>query len=102
MPPESIKERKYSAYSDIWAFGVTLWEILARQTPFPELDPIQAALAVTNDGLRLIPPDFTPKVIKAVMQSCFKTIPEERGSFKEICHNFAIAAPSDWYPVVLK
>lgn len=43
MAPESLVDKKYSAKSDVWAFGVTLWEILAREEPYPELDNVQAA-----------------------------------------------------------
>src|SRR3712207_8448063 len=34
-------------------FGVTLWEIVCRQHPFPELDAVQTALAVTQNHMRL-------------------------------------------------
>ncbi len=53
MSPESIKRKEYSTYSDIWAYGVTLWEILCRQEPYPELDAVQAAIEVTSGSLRL-------------------------------------------------
>lgn len=33
MAPESLIERKYSAKSDVWSYGVTIWEMLARQEP---------------------------------------------------------------------
>ncbi len=43
MAPESLLERKYSPKSDVWSYGVTLWEVLTRQEPYPELDNVQTA-----------------------------------------------------------
>ena len=41
MAPESIKENKYSTKSDVWAFGVTIVEILTQQNPYPHLQLIE-------------------------------------------------------------
>jgi len=43
MAPESLLYKKYSAKSDIWSYGITLWEIISRKEPYPELDNVQAA-----------------------------------------------------------
>lgn len=36
MPPEVIEKNNYSPKSDIWSFGVFLWEILSRKVPFKD------------------------------------------------------------------
>jgi serine/threonine protein kinase len=52
MAPESIRDKKYSAASDVWSWGVMLFETLTAQTPYKELSPLQAATQVVL-GLRL-------------------------------------------------
>ena len=37
MAPECIKENKYSLKSDVWAFGITIVEIVIHQIPYPHL-----------------------------------------------------------------
>ena len=46
MSPESIKDKVYSDKSDVWSFGVTLWEVLTRKNPYPQMDLITVATKV--------------------------------------------------------
>lgn len=43
MSPESISNKIYSTKSDIWGFGVVLFEIATKSEPHPQLEPLQAA-----------------------------------------------------------
>jgi len=83
MPPESLTGQKYSEKSDVWSFAVTCWEILARQEPFADLDPLSAAFQV-NSGLRLEPPSQTPVEIRQMMMSCWNTDPLDRPTFNQL------------------
>ena len=40
MAPECIKEGKYSLKSDVWSFGVTIVEIITRDRPYPNIQPL--------------------------------------------------------------
>jgi len=84
MSPESLLERTYSVSSDVWSFGVTLYEILSREEPYVGLTNVQAASAVMYQHLRLKPPDTCPPKLAHLMEKCFETEPEKRSSFKEI------------------
>jgi sterile alpha motif and leucine zipper containing kinase AZK len=105
---ESLIERKFSAKSDVsvvvfldpaalasnpvtppgvlqvWAYGVTLWESVARQDPYPDLDNVAAAQQVMTQGLRLQPPDETPPMLEEIMALCWEEQPSKRPSFKVI------------------
>jgi len=100
MSPESIKYREYSVYSDVWSFGVTLWEIITRKDPYEDLDAIQVALEVTNGDppLRLVIPEYCPPVVKMVIQMCFSTQADKRPDFKSVSHLFANARLEEWQP----
>jgi len=85
MAPESLIDRKYSIYSDVWAFGVTLIEIVTRDVPFPHMDGIQVAVAVVNKSLRPTSPEGTPSAIVPIVNKCFGITPSSRPTFSQIC-----------------
>jgi len=84
MAPESLLEKKYSAKSDAWSYGVTLYEILSRKEPYADLDNIQAASNVMHKGLKLKSPEHCPPKLAELMKSCFETDAENRPNFKKI------------------
>ena len=80
---------KFSVKTDVWAFGVTLWEIftLCKRQPFPEL-PDQLMIEDAIKGAnRKIPdqPDICPNDTYDIMKSCFHHEPSERAGFNELC-----------------
>ena len=58
--PEAIQNQNFTSMSDVWAFGVTLWEIFTYcELPYSSLNNLQVVNQVTNSGLRLPKPDYT-------------------------------------------
>lgn len=53
MAPEAIKQRLYGKKTDVWSYGVTVWEIVARDDPYRGSDPLTVATQVCYNGLRL-------------------------------------------------
>ncbi|PRP83700.1 putative leucine-rich repeat receptor-like protein kinase [Planoprotostelium fungivorum] len=96
MAPECLRSSVYSEKSDVWAFGVTLWEIFARQDPYPEYSPIETATRVGDEyePLRLRPPPEMSDEMQDIFKECIRTPPEERPNFEMIltwlddCHTF--------------
>lgn len=84
MSPEAIRKKKYSEKSDVWAFGVTCFEILARQDPYPHMDSVQAAAAVISEGLTPEMPHEIPGELTSIIKTCWTYEPEERPTFKII------------------
>lgn len=81
MAPESLVDGKYSHKSDVWAFGILLWEIFSLgTTPYPKLANVQV-IEVVLSGHRLPAPKNCPNEIVALMQQCWKTDPTERPDF---------------------
>jgi serine/threonine protein kinase len=71
MAPESLTEQIYSFKSDVWSFGVTAWELYARERPWNELDEINVILSVTS-GKRLAISPNCPNTLKNIIYKYFK------------------------------
>ncbi|XP_022253269.1 discoidin domain-containing receptor 2-like, partial [Limulus polyphemus] len=92
MAWESILLGKFTTRSDVWAFAVTLWEILtfARQQPYSDSTDEQVIENVGhfyhNDGLHVLPsqPPNCPKEIYDLMRECWQRNDNDRPNFREI------------------
>uniref|UniRef100_A0A8D0GXK7 Tyrosine-protein kinase receptor n=1 Tax=Sphenodon punctatus TaxID=8508 RepID=A0A8D0GXK7_SPHPU len=84
MAPESLKDGVFTAFSDVWSFGVVLWEIssLAEQ-PYQGLSNEQV-LKFVMDGGYLDQPDSCPERLHSLMQMCWQYNPKMRPAFIEI------------------
>ncbi|KAM4880598.1 high affinity nerve growth factor receptor [Sylvia borin] len=84
MPPESILYRKFTTESDIWSFGVVLWEIFTYgKQPWYQLSNTEAIECITQ-GRELERPRTCPSEVYAIMQSCWHREPQQRQPIKEI------------------
>jgi len=89
MSPESLSERKYSVYSDVWSFGVTAWEMMTRQEPFADLDPTQAAIRIARDNLTLSQPQNCPNEVWYIIIQCWSSVKEDRPTFPVLFKQFS-------------
>uniref|UniRef100_A0A8K9V7A7 Tyrosine-protein kinase RYK n=1 Tax=Oncorhynchus mykiss TaxID=8022 RepID=A0A8K9V7A7_ONCMY len=84
MALESLLNHDFSSASDVWAFGVTLWELMTLgQTPYIDIDPFEMA-AYLKDGYRIAQPINCPDELFAVMACCWALDPEERPKFQQL------------------
>jgi len=87
MAPESLTSQTYSTKSDVWMFGVTCWEILARKEPFPDVDTLEVAFNV-RDGITLAVPEGTPEPLSNILYHCWAYKAAERPDFDELTKMF--------------
>ena len=81
LAPETIRHNKVSVYSDIWSFGVLLWEIFSFGTrPYPDLSNAAVAQTVLS-GCVLARPEKCPQGIYDVMLRCWSMTPSKRPWF---------------------
>jgi hypothetical protein len=89
MSPESISRQEYSEKSDVWAYGSTLIEMLTGREPYPGMQIMDIAVGVRDNKFSAL--DFLPETvvcpdfIREILGGCFKTDPDERPSFNDIC-----------------
>lgn len=82
MPLESILYNKYTIESDVWAFGVCLWEIFSfALQPYYGMTH-EEVVKYIKEGNVLQCPDNTPKTIYTLMKSCWNKKPALRPSFR--------------------
>uniref|UniRef100_A0A2C9LLZ4 Protein kinase domain-containing protein n=2 Tax=Biomphalaria glabrata TaxID=6526 RepID=A0A2C9LLZ4_BIOGL len=85
MSPESLFYNQYSQASDVWSYGVFLWELVTLgSTPYPGLDTNQV-LDKIKDGELLTCPPHTSDVINDLMLSCWTSDFSKRPTFSEVC-----------------
>ncbi|KAM3874059.1 tyrosine-protein kinase ABL1 isoform 2-T2 [Diretmus argenteus] len=81
--PESLAYNKFSIKSDVWAFGVLLWEIATYgMSPYPGIDLSQVYELLEKD-YRMDRPEGCPEKVYELMRACWKWNPAERPSFAE-------------------
>ncbi|XP_014088692.2 insulin-like receptor [Bactrocera oleae] len=84
MPPESLRDGIYSTASDVFSYGVVLWEIvtLASQ-PYPGYSNDQVLRFVIEGGVMERPDNCSDKIYE-IMQQCWEHRPSKRPSFFKI------------------
>uniref|UniRef100_A0A673BZQ3 Tyrosine-protein kinase n=1 Tax=Sphaeramia orbicularis TaxID=375764 RepID=A0A673BZQ3_9TELE len=110
---ECLKESKFSFSSDIWSFGVTLYEILTRcdhrQSPptkfFEMMESAEGQMTVMvlikllEKQLRLPCPKECPHEVKILMEQCWAADPSKRPPFSSLIERFkGIRQTYDWQP----
>uniref|UniRef100_A0A0E9X9P6 Protein kinase domain-containing protein n=1 Tax=Anguilla anguilla TaxID=7936 RepID=A0A0E9X9P6_ANGAN len=79
--PEAISHGRFSVKSDVWSFGVLLYEIFTYGgTPYPAYTNMEVYRVITS-GYRMPAPPQCPESIYEIMLSCWRDAPEDRISF---------------------
>ncbi|XP_033508237.2 serine/threonine-protein kinase CTR1-like [Nicotiana tomentosiformis] len=84
MAPEVLRDEPSNEKSDVYNFGVILWELAILQQPWSNLSAPQVVAAVGFRGKRLdIPSDLNPQVA-TIIEACWTNEPWKRPSFSTI------------------
>ncbi|CAG2069298.1 unnamed protein product, partial [Timema podura] len=82
MAPESLVDGVFTSQSDMWAFGVLVWEIMTLgQQPYPARTNLEVLHYVRTGG-RLGRPSNCPEELHQLMLKCWSYNPESRPTFK--------------------
>ncbi|KOX68855.1 Tyrosine kinase receptor Cad96Ca, partial [Melipona quadrifasciata] len=84
MAPESLYDNIFSVKSDIWSFGVLIWEIVTLgSTPYPGLAAAEVMRRI-KEGYRLDRPEHCKRELYNIMYYCWDKDPACRPSFGEL------------------
>ena len=82
MAPESLSRREFSTASDVWSYGVLLWEMrYPTIIPYTEMKSNMEVATQVTDGFRLNIPSDYPDVVQRIIKACWQKDPSKRPSF---------------------
>lgn len=85
MAPESLSNHIYSVKTDVYSFGILLWEILSDgQIPLEEVELTELGIRRRDENLVPKIPENAPQVLASICTSCWETDPDLRPTFKMI------------------
>ena len=80
--PEAALHDRFTIKSDVWSFGVTMWEVVTKgAVPYPGMNNRQVLEAVYG-GYRMPKPDNCPDALYEIMLSCWKQESDDRPTFE--------------------
>ncbi|XP_066258920.1 tyrosine-protein kinase Shark [Euwallacea similis] len=86
--PESYNYGQFDHKSDVWSFGVTIWEIYSYgATPYDDMKGAEAIILIDN-GKRLEKPKACPEEVYLKMLECWAQDKDQRPAFKELVEFF--------------
>ncbi|XP_043911368.1 fibroblast growth factor receptor 3-like [Protopterus annectens] len=95
-PPEYFKSNTYSFPSDVWSYGILLWELQTLGcAPYPEMENVEAVVFGICSGYRMRKPSECREEIYRVMKWCWADIPEQRPSFSDIVRHLDTIVEDD-------
>ncbi|XP_050672599.1 vascular endothelial growth factor receptor 1 isoform X2 [Leptidea sinapis] len=81
---ECMTDRIFSTQSDVWSFGIVLWELFSlAKTPYPNISPSHL-LKWLSEGNRLEKPTYADDRLYDVMRRCWEQKPTVRPTFSQL------------------
>ena len=96
LAPESIHDGVYNKTTDIWSFGVLLWEIFTLgKVPYPGLNDADEILKMLDNEYRLPQPELADDETAQVMYACWHANPSQRCDFAQLVELFKKKLPAN-------
>ncbi|KAF5305887.1 hypothetical protein FQA39_LY09126 [Lamprigera yunnana] len=88
MAPESLSDHVYTNKSDVWSYGILIWELVTLgASPYPGI-VVQSLFHLLKTGYRMERPENCSVVLYKVMRSCWNLDPEKRPTFSDLAMKF--------------
>ncbi|XP_077594825.1 receptor tyrosine-protein kinase erbB-2 [Stigmatopora nigra] len=92
MALESILHRKFTHQSDVWSYGVTVWELMTFGAKPYDMIPARDIPEVLEGGERLPQPGICTIDVYMIMVKCWMIDPDSRPKFKDLVGDFSAMA----------
>ncbi|XP_010612835.1 mitogen-activated protein kinase kinase kinase 10 [Fukomys damarensis] len=102
MAPEVIRLSLFSKSSDVWSFGVLLWELLTGEVPYREIDALAVAYGVAMNKLTLPIPSTCPEPFARLLEECWDPEPHGRPDFSSILKRLEVIEQSALFQMPLE
>ncbi|NXN26297.1 FGFR4 factor, partial [Nycticryphes semicollaris] len=99
MAPEALFDRVYTHQSDVWSFGILMWEIFTLGgSPYPGI-PVEELFKLLKEGHRMDRPSNCTHELYMLMRECWHAVPSQRPTFKQLVEGLdkVLAAVSEEY-----
>ncbi|XP_049913306.1 vascular endothelial growth factor receptor 1 isoform X1 [Epinephelus moara] len=85
MSPESIFDKVFTTQSDVWSYGILLWEIFSLgASPYPGLHIDEEFCHRLKVGTRMRAPEYSTPEIYSTMLACWEASPSDRPTFTDL------------------
>ncbi|XP_072311610.1 receptor tyrosine-protein kinase erbB-2 [Eucyclogobius newberryi] len=92
MALESILHRRFTHQSDVWSYGVTVWELMTFGAKPYDMIPAREIPEVLEGGERLPQPPICTIDVYMIMVKCWMIDPDSRPRFKDLVNDFSVMA----------
>ncbi|KAG9468727.1 inactive tyrosine-protein kinase 7 [Eleutherodactylus coqui] len=87
MPPEAVQDDDFSTKSDVWSFGVLMWEVFTLgEIPYTDMADDEVLAGLQGGSLKLSAPENCSSRYYKLMQRCWASSPKDRPSFSNIAN----------------
>ncbi|KAM9316194.1 inactive tyrosine-protein kinase 7 [Gastrophryne carolinensis] len=92
MPPEAVQDGDFSTKSDVWSYGVLMWEVFSLgEMPHNSMADDDVLAGLQGGSLKLSAPDNCSSRFYKLMQRCWASSPKNRPSFSDIVNTLGEA-----------
>lgn len=93
---ECIEQSLFSAQSDVWSYGILLWELFSLATnPYPGMNNCEELFVKLQQGYRMDKPLYANKAVYEIMRQCWRVRPATRPTFWELKALFSNMLPEE-------